>query len=385
MWRDLIPLMREHPAARIGAALSALVLCAGALAAVGPSAGDAARLFAAQDDPARLSDLQLDPAMKRDPALLARGIADALAAGDVDLADSFADIATARGVPLSPDLTERLDTARAQSQSAASVAGRFATGFATGEGDDLASLSGTVAGDLTVYGDLRDLVREGKHLVMGEEADPLLLGLASVGLAITAGTYISLGAAAPLRTGLTVFKGARRAGNVGTGLATWASRSAREVVDLSQLQKGLATASLARPTEAVGLFKAAFRAEKAGGLVRVAKDVGRIGEKAGIRGAADAMKIADGPADVARAARLAEKKGGQTRALLKMFGRGALLLAAGAFNMAMWILWALLFLLGFVSSVRATTERLTMAWLRRRRRKRLAREVQDAPLASIAV
>jgi len=38
---------------------------------------------------------------------------------------------------------------------------RFATGLVTGDADDVASLSGTVAGDLFVFGDIRDVVREG--------------------------------------------------------------------------------------------------------------------------------------------------------------------------------------------------------------------------------
>ena len=76
--------------------------------------------------------------------------------------------------------------------------------------------------------------------------------------------------------------------------------------------------SVMRPGETVGAIKAAFRAEKAGALVRLAKDVGRVGEKAGTRGALDTLRIAEGPKDVARAARLAEAKGGQTRAILKI-------------------------------------------------------------------
>ncbi len=69
-------------------------------------------------------------------------------------------------------------------------ASRFATGFVTGNADDVASLSGTVAGDLFVFGDIRDVVREGKHLAMGEDTDHLMLGLATAGLAVTAATYV---------------------------------------------------------------------------------------------------------------------------------------------------------------------------------------------------
>jgi hypothetical protein len=147
------------------------------------------------------------------------------------------------------------------------------------------------------------------------------------------------------------------------------------MVDAPMLQQAVATGSLARPAQTARAIKAAFRAEKAGGLVRLAKDVGRVGEKAGTRGALETLRIAEGPKDVARAARLAESKGGQTRAIIKILGRGALLLAAGAFNLSLWVFGALIALFGFLSSIKATTERLTLAWLRRSKVRRLRRQL----------
>jgi hypothetical protein len=161
-------------------------------------------------------------------------------------------------------------------------------------------------------------------------------------------------------------------------LTQWAGRSAREIVDTPVLQQAVASGSVLRPGETLSAIKAAFRTEKAGGLVRLAKDVGRVSEKAGTRGALDTLRIAEGPKDVARAARLAESKGGQTRAILKMLGRGALLLAAGAFNLTTWVFGALLALFGFLSSIKATTERLTMAWLRRKKARRLRKQLAAA-------
>src|SRR5207245_6459343 len=133
----------------------------------------------------------------------------------------------------------------------------------------------------------------------------------------------------------------------GAGLGGWAGRSARQVVHRPMLENAVGSASVMRPGASVSAIRAAFHAEKAGALVRLAKDVGRVGEKAGIRAAQDTLKIAENPKEVARAARLAEKKGGQTRAILKTLGRGALLLAAGAFNLTLWLFGLALTLFGF--------------------------------------
>lgn len=308
---------------------------------VWPHARDAAATFAAQDAPETLSDLRL-AARGLSAADHAAEIQAALAGDDVELARSFADLAAAQGVALPPETLAAV--AQAESRPVQRAAWQFARGFVTGEVKDGASLTGTLAGDLFVFGDIRDAVREGWHFASGGEVDPLILGLAGAGLAITAGTYASMGAAAPARAGLTLIKDARRAGKLGGGLIAVAAKPG---------------------------VKAADRAVV---LARVAKDANRVRGAAGLRASLDVMKLADSPADLARAARLAEKKGSQTRAIVKVLGRGALILGNAAFQLAGWLLWFALALFGVVSSIKATTERLTLSWLRRRkaRRARLA-------------
>lgn len=360
---------------RIGGAMTGAAICATAFALLWPHARDAGAVLVAQDDPARLADLQLDSAFRNDPALVAGNVEAALAAQDSDLAKSFVDLAAARGISMPDELSQRVTAAVREENSTEHMAKRFFIGLVTGNADDGASLSGTVAGDLSAFGDVRDIMREGKHLAMGEETDRLLLGLAATGLAVTAATFVSVGGAAPVRAGLTLVKDARKTGRLGEGLSRWAGRSAREMIDLRKLQNAAAAGTLARPRQTAVALKAAVRAEKAGGLVRLAKDVGRIGEKTGTRGALDTLRIAEGPKDVARAARLAEAKSGQTRAIIKVLGRGALLLTAGAFNLAMWLFSAVLALFGFLSSIKATTERLTLSWLQRSKARRLRRQL----------
>jgi hypothetical protein len=366
---------------RLGLALGGMVTSAAVLVAVWPHAREAGAILSAQDDPAALSDVQLNSALRNEQSVVAQNIEAALAAGDADLANSFVELARDRNIPLADELSQRVADAVAEENSPSHFAKRFATGLVTGNADDVASLSGTFAGDLFVFGDIRDVFREGKHLAMGEDTDRLVLGLATAGLAVTAATYFSVGGAGPVRAGLTLVKDARKVGRLGEGLAEWAGRSVRQVVDGPMLENAVETASVMRPGQSVSAIAAAFRAEKAGGLVRLAKDVGRVGEKAGIRAAQDTLKIAENPKDVARAARLAEAKGGQTRAILKILGRGALLLAAGAFNLTIWLFGALMALFGFLSSIKAATERLTQAWLDRRKARRLRQQMAAASLA----
>ena len=73
------------------------------------------------------------------------------------------------------------------------------------------------------------------------------------------------------------------------------------------------------------------------------------------------------------------------------FGPDAATVAAdaGAFDLTLWVFGALLALFGFVSSIKATTERLTMSYLQRKKAKRLRKQMALASslqpaLASVA-
>ena len=361
--------------ARLGTALLCVTVSTVLCAVLWPHARHAGALLAAQDDPETLSNLQLESVLRDHQTVIAQNIEAALAADDADLASSFVQLAQEKNIPLSDDMTRRVAAAVAEENSTAHFAKRFTTGLVTGQANDVASLSGTVTGDLFVFGDVRDVLREGKHLAMGEPTDRLVLGLAAAGLAVTAATYVSVGGTAPVRAGLSLVKDARKVGRLGEGLAEWAGRSAREIVDKPALEEAVADGSVLRPGRTASAIRAAFHTEKAGALVRLAKDVGRVTEKAGTRGALDTIKIAEGPKDVARAARLAEAEGGRTRVILKLLARGALLLAGGAFDLALWLFGAIFALFGFLSSIKATTERATQAWIDRTKRRRLRRQM----------
>jgi hypothetical protein len=77
---------------------------------------------------------------------------------------------------------------------------------------------------------------------------------------------------------------------------------------------------------------------------------------------------------MSRVARLAESAGSRTRAILKVAGRGAIILTCAAIDLGIWIAGAALTLLGFVMSLKSTTEGVTQRVIDRRRRRRLARQ-----------
>ena len=365
---------------RIALPMCVAVACAVAALVVVPRGIEAEMLLAAQDDPVRLADYQLDRTFNAEVA--ASEIEAALKTNDADLAQSFLDLSRDRKLTLDPVLVARVEDANSAAAKAKRAAGSFASGLITGEPDDLAGMAGTALGDLFVFGDIRDAIREGSRMASGEQADELILGLAAVGIAITAGTYARFGAGAPARVGLSVVKAARRTGRITAQMAQWIGRTLREVVDVTAIRRAVANASIAEPAVAVRAVRQAVKVEKSQDLVKMVSDVGRVQSRAGTQAALDSLRIAQGPRDVARVARLADVKGNRTRAILKMFGRGALFLAASAFNLAWWVLGAFIAMMSFVAGLKRATERATERYCERRRARKL--RARDRYLAMTA-
>jgi hypothetical protein len=361
---------------RIAPALIFAALLAALVVYVLPRGLDAGAMLAIADDPVRIADRALDG--RFNAAVAEREIKQALADHDADLAKSFVDLAAERHIGLDPMLVAKVNEAVAQAGSARHAVRSFAVGFVTGEPNDGAALAGTALGDLFVVGDIRDAAREGSHLALGEPTDTTVLGLACVGLAITAGTYATLGAAVPVRVGLTLAKIARRSGRLGGKLTLAMARMLRGVVDWGRLRRAIAGASITEPALAMRAAREAVKLDRAEGVLALSRDVGRVEAKAGARAALDGMKIAESPEDMARVAKLAEKEGSRTRAILKTLGRGAIMLTASAFDLSMWILGALFTLLSFVASLKRATERMTLRYLRYRKERRRPMQMAQA-------
>src|SRR5262249_50746810 len=136
---------------------------------------EAEHLLSSEDDPVAITDRALGKAF--DEGVAIREIEAALAANDADLAKSFLDLANERAATVPPALAARVTAAVERANSTGAQIESFARGFITGEPDDVVGLAGTTLGDLFVFGDVRDAVREGSRYVSGEKVDELVLGL----------------------------------------------------------------------------------------------------------------------------------------------------------------------------------------------------------------
>ncbi len=295
-----------------------------------------------------------------------------MAAGDDDLAHSFLALAEERNVPVSP---ERRAAVAALAETAPRRAlADAATGFISGEGAGMAGLAGAVAGDLVGYGDLRDLWREGGRFARGEAYDPLLLGLATAGLALTGATVVSLGASVPVHAGTTTLKLAARTGKLSRPLAARLTRSAGAAID----REGLSVVTAAAGRLDIAALRQGAKGVLKPGALQEIRSVGeqsaRVQARLGARGTLQALAVAENADDLRRVARLSEGLGGRTRAVLALLGRGALVLGSGliAVLQGLWLGLAW-FLAAALFCRRAGTALGRLIWRRPRRARRAPR------------
>ena len=66
---------------------------------------------------------------------------------------------------------------------------RAGKGFVVGEGTSIEELGGAVASDFLLWGDIRDLAKQGYYKIKGMETDPVVAGLAAVGVLTSTASF----------------------------------------------------------------------------------------------------------------------------------------------------------------------------------------------------
>lgn len=271
-------------------------------------------------------------------------IAAAVAADDADLAESLVALAAARDVAISVELSEAVADMNRPIAVAMRGAADFGSGAWTGSADGMMGLAGVAASDVLVIGDLRDLAGETTAWWRGEEPDWLIVGLATVGIGLTASTLASgvstmasggamlpvTGAAASARGGLSAMKMVlktpavvSRAGTelvAARGLRAMVKPLLDDAVDPSALRRALSSIDVTDPGRSVRAAREAVDWRRVGRLTAVATDFERVRAAAGVRTALWLGRTIETPADLARGTARIEKLGAKALAVTSRLG-----------------------------------------------------------------
>jgi len=280
------------------------------------------RLYTGFEERAIRAELQ---AATQDDLLSARTIA-AVEDGDVDGAEQYAALAIELGKPISPEASAALIDAQGAFATFMRNATDFAGAYVTGHADNAAGLAGAVVSDLTVVGDVRDIISEGGKAAVGEDYSQFLLALAAIGLAAEGITIATGGTSLVLKAGLSVLKVARRTGNLTAGFSAYLvslARAAARRTDAAPAPAGAVNAAGAFTGTATGaalMTRTAARAE----LMRTLGAVNTMASNAGAANTVRLMRSVRTGADAGRIAEFTGRFARRSRAVAELTGKTAL-------------------------------------------------------------
>jgi hypothetical protein len=363
LWREFVEFWRVLA---LGAFIAGLILSPNVAAAV-KMAGLAAE--------GAYAEIQLQ---QIPPERYATEITAALDAGDATLARSLAALATSRKIAIPPELTERIASLPAVDIGATLVAGWNCV--VNGDFDSEAGFACVVATDMTGVGDVRDLVGEGGKFIAGQPVDYFTLGIATVGLGLTAATFTTLGSALPLRVGSSFVKAMHRLGKLPPRLTAQIVRALERGINRPAVEEAITLATSMRLGELGRPLSRIFNPRSVKLVTNLAEDFGTIGKAGGVRAMKLSVEAADSAGDVRKLARVADTYGERFVGVMKLVGRGALRLGHLLLTIAGWLVGAVLWVWGMLTfTLNAMTG--THRFFRRRRQRVRARRA--APLEAL--
>ncbi len=253
--------------------------------------------------------------------------------------DALTKAAVDMGVPLPPRTAAALVAANEQDR------GRWAgtqTCLRCAADADACPLSEAmlcrVAVDLTVLGDIRDIVRESRNIVVGAEVDEVDLALSTVGLGATALVVFSGGTSMMIKTGAGIAKTAKRVGALSAPLLGVLRADAVRLVDWNVL----AALRLGDVRRFDKVLASAVRPAPARRLGALADDLGRMRDSVGTVPALYLLRHVDDAGDARRVARAAEARPDRVVASMELAGKSRLTRALMRWSdevrsLAMWL------------------------------------------------
>lgn len=251
-------------------------------------------------------------------------INDALEADDYETALVYHDISDFASIPLSEETIAGLRRAGGITATIGRTGSQLASGFFTGEASSLAGLTGVVASDLTVIGDVRDIGREGPKMVAGEPYNELILGLSVVGVGVTGATIATGGGGLPGRVGVSLLKVAAKTGSLTADFSRTLTRLVGDAVNfpaLRQTLEGVRLSDSAATREAVTQYARSVRTSE------IAPVIARMDDMRQNAGAAESVRLmryvrtTDDLDDIADMSRTLGRK---TRGVIELTGKTTL-------------------------------------------------------------
>jgi len=226
---------------------------------------------------------------------------------------------------------------------------KFSNGFFTGEANGMVGLSGSIISDMTLYGDLRDLSKEGSRFVKGESYDQIVFGMAAIGVGLSASQLFTLGSTTAAKVGASIVKVAKKSGKLSKPFVHIISSKLSKAIDFKALKKVDYTSIDAIKKETKRISKSLntpYIRKAFNNIDKVHKNTDSYADTIAL------LKYVDDPKDLQKVVNVSKKYKKNTRAVFKVLGRGVIKgVVKGTAKIIKWTFLLITQIISFIMSV----------------------------------
>ncbi len=213
----------------------------------------------------------------------------------------------------------------------------FTSGFIEGESSSMMEMSGSIVSDLTLYGDLRDLKKEGTKYMDDKPYDAFILNISLVGIGLSASQLLSVGATTPLKVGASTIKIAKKSGKLTKPFTEVLSKRLSRTVD-TKLLKTLEFNSLFKVEKTKKTIAKSIDIKPVKSLFN---DISLIKKNTSLVDTISLMKYVDTPKDLKTIGKISNTYKANTKGILKVLGKKALRVGKSVIKFTTILLWKL--------------------------------------------
>ncbi len=272
---------------------------------------------------------------------------------DIEGVELLVQAAELVGIPVPQAVQDRYAAENTAWKTSQRFVKKCGKGFVLDEGEGLVGMGCSLASDMTMLGDLRDVAAESYKIAEGKEPDKLVLGLAVAGLALEAGGAVTGGTSVGVKVGTSLMKTGVKTATVSRRLMHEVGRLVSSAINTKPLKSLTLSDAMNMPkiravaSEAVDLRRVEPVIEAAGTLRKIEQRGKRVD-------AIMVLKTAESLDDIKSAEKVSAVFMGKTGAVLKVIGRKAYDFTGFVFkavvNMTWWmaslVIWAISGVLG---------------------------------------
>lgn len=196
----------------------------------------------------------------------------------------------------------------------------FSKGFISGESDSMLGISGSITSDMTLYGDLRDIKKEGTLYIEDKPYDTFILSISMIGVGLSASQLLSAGTSTPLKIGASIIKLSKKTGNISQSFIKIISQRFKETVNISVLKK-LDFSNIFKLKSTIKSI------EKNINIVPIQvllKDIHKIQKQTSTGDIIKLIQYVDTPKELAKIVKVSQKFKGNTKGVFKVLGKRAI-------------------------------------------------------------